>query len=132
MIFTAITIEKGRLMNFIPGEINIICTDIDASLYFYRDILGFDWHTDEDGFYHFDVSGFQFLLLPIAKKQIEPSPYGDVPQMSMDVYVDDLAAAYKYFKQNKVEFAQEWEEGSPMFVIRDPDGLPWEVVEANI
>ena len=39
-------------MEFRAGEINIICTDVEKSLKFYRDVLGFTPEQDEEGFYH--------------------------------------------------------------------------------
>jgi catechol 2,3-dioxygenase-like lactoylglutathione lyase family enzyme len=116
-------------MQFKPGEINIICTDVEASLRFYRDVLGFAPTTDEDGFYHLKFGGRQYLLLPTAKPGHPVAAYATVPQFSMDLVVDDLKAAYDYLKQQGVTFAQEWQANEPMFVIRDPDGLPWEVLE---
>jgi len=32
----------------------------------------------------------------------------------------------------EVDFAQEWQEGKVMFVIRDPDGLPWEFIQSSL
>jgi catechol 2,3-dioxygenase-like lactoylglutathione lyase family enzyme len=118
-------------MKFQPGEINIICTDVQASLHFYRDVLGFIPTTDEEGFYHLLFGGNQYLLLPIAQPAASIDPYGAVPQFSMDLMVDDLRAAYAYFTQHGVAFAKEWKEGARMFVIRDPDGLHWEVIQRS-
>ena len=39
-------------MQFKPGEINIICSDLQQSLHFYRDLLGFSVEIDDQGFYH--------------------------------------------------------------------------------
>ncbi len=115
-------------MKFAPGEINIICTDLEASLKFYRDVLGFTPTQDDEGFYHMQFAGRQYLLLPTAKKLLPAGEYETVAQFSMDLNVDDLEAAYKYFQGHNVEFAMEWKTGSSMFVIRDPDGLHWEIV----
>lgn len=43
----------------------------------------------------------------------------------------DIGAAFAYVKAHGVTFAREWTEGARMFVIRDPDGLPWEVIAAG-
>lgn len=115
-------------MQFTPGEINIICTDLEASLVFYRDVLGFIPTQDEDGFYHMQFAGRQYLLLPTAKKSFPVDEYETVSQFSMDLNVEDIASAYKYFQEHEVEFATKWSEGLRMFVIRDPDGLHWEIV----
>lgn len=115
-------------MKFSAGEINIICTDVEQSLKFYRDILGFTPTQDNEGFYHLNFDGRQYLLLPTAKQSLPAEQYTKVAQFSMDLNVDDLETAYKYFQEHDVQFAIEWQEGASMFVIRDPDGLHWEVV----
>jgi catechol 2,3-dioxygenase-like lactoylglutathione lyase family enzyme len=114
-------------MQFTPGEVNIVCSDLEASLHFYRDILGFEAAVDEYGFYHLTCSDQKFLLLPNATPIAEQPDYESVPQLSMDLYVDNLKAAYDYLKEHQVAFAIEYDEERPMFVIRDPDGIPWEV-----
>ncbi len=82
----------------------------------------------EDGFYHLLCNGRQYLLLPIAKEAFPKANYGSIAQISMDLYVDNLEQAYHYFQEHEVEFARDWQDGANMFVVRDPDGLHWEVV----
>ncbi|MCA9888922.1 MAG: VOC family protein [Anaerolineae bacterium] len=117
-------------MNFSFGEINIICTNLDRTLHFYRDVLGFTPTTDEEGFYHMKFGGNQFLLLPIASQPLPESPYGSMAGCSLDLQVGDLKAAYDYFVEQGVTIDTPWQPGKSMFVIRDPDGLPWEIVGA--
>ena len=116
-------------MKFLAGEINIICTNVDNSLRFYRDVLGFTPTQDEDGFYHMQFDGRQYLLLPIAKVKFVESDYASIAQVSMDLNVDDIETAYQYFLSHDVEFAIKWGSGRSMFVICDPDGLHWEIVQ---
>jgi catechol 2,3-dioxygenase-like lactoylglutathione lyase family enzyme len=118
-------------MHFQPGEINIICSDVQKSLHFYRDILGLTAETDAEGFYHLRSGGFQYLLLPIAGRSAPDEPYGAGAQISLDFSVDDLHAAYLYFQQHQVTIAQAWHEGAVMFVVRDPDGLHLEILQAT-
>ena len=55
-IHIILVIRRGR-MRFRMGETNIICTDLERSLHFYRDLLGFEalepegpaWHLECDG-----------------------------------------------------------------------------------
>ncbi len=119
-------------MQYEPGEINIICTDVQASLHFYCELLGFTSTTDEEGFYHLRCGGHQYLLLPIAQPIADLPVYGSVPQFSMDLLVADIQAAYKQLKHNGVTFAKNWQEGDIMFVARDPDGLPWEIIQKGL
>ena len=115
-------------MTFSAGEINIICTDVEKSLKFYRDVPGFIPGQDEDGFYHLKFDGRQYLLLPTAKQSLPAEKYETVARFSMDLNVNNLEAAYKYFQEYDVEFAMEWKVGASMFVIHDPDGLHREAV----
>lgn len=117
-------------MQFEPGEINIICTDLDASLTFYRDILGFISTTDDDGFYHLLCGDRQYLLLPIASAAMPFGEYTTSSQFSMDLVVADLKATYDYLKHHNVHIAMDYQEGKRNFVICDPDGLHWEIIEA--
>lgn len=115
-------------MQFNVGEINIICTNLEASLKFYCDVLGFTPTQDADGYYHLQFGGRQYLLLPIAQEKLRETSYGKQAQISMDLYVDDLEQAYQYFQTHDVTFAIEWRPHASMFVIADPDGLHWEIV----
>jgi catechol 2,3-dioxygenase-like lactoylglutathione lyase family enzyme len=119
-------------MKFEPGEINIICSDVGASLRFYQDILGFAPEKDEEGFYHLHFGKRVYLVLPFAQHPMQIADYGTVPQFSMDLIAADIKAAYEYFKEHGVAFAQKWQEGEVMFVVRDPDGLPWEIIQNGI
>jgi catechol 2,3-dioxygenase-like lactoylglutathione lyase family enzyme len=123
---------EGAHMKFEPGEINIICSDVQSSLQFYRDILEFTPERDEEGFYHLHFGKRQYLLLPFAQPSPQIAGDGTIPQFSMDLIVADIKAAYEYFKEHGVAFAQEWQEGEVMFVVRDPDGLPWEIIQSGI
>ncbi|NQU04702.1 MAG: VOC family protein [Calditrichaeota bacterium] len=115
-------------MQFKPGEINIICTDIERSLGFYRDLLGFETVSVEDGAWHLKCDGTPFLLLPFAKSIPDRKPYCEQPAVSFDLRVEDVKAAYDFFKENKVEFEKEPESEGAYFFIRDPDGLVIEIV----
>lgn len=119
-------------MQFTFGEINIICSDLEKSLHFYRDILGFTPTTDDEGFYHLQFGGNHYLLLPIAHPNEKTAPYGSIPQFSMDLMAENLEEAFTYFKENGVTFAKEWQAGAAMFVIRDPGGLPWEIIGSSV
>ena len=118
-------------MQFKPGEINIICSDLQQSLHFYRDLLGFSVEVDDQGFYHLRCEQHQYLLLPVAQPVAAIPPYGSAPQFSLDLLVDNLEVTYRLCQQNDISFAKEWTQGAVMFIIRDPDGLPWEIIQAG-
>ncbi len=115
-------------MNFSPGEINIICTDIQRSLHFYVNVLHFEVVAVEDDCYHLRCGSYVFLLLPVARQPLEVSPYCSVPTFSADLLTPDLEAAYHYFLTHKIAFERPWKPGARSFIIRDPDGLVWEII----
>jgi len=115
-------------MKFTPGEINIVCTDVEVTRQFYVDILGFSEIQDNEGYYHLICGDRQYLLLPDAKAKGASTFYGDHAVISMDLNVDDLEEAYNYLKLKGVVFESHYTPDKEYFVIRDPDGLFWEIV----
>ena len=116
---------------FSIGEINVICSDIGQSLHFYRDILGFSVVEREGDAWHLASGARSVLLLPVAAQRRKPSPYCSVPTVSVDLMVDDLAAAHRHFKAHDVTFESAWVPDSRSFYIHDPDGLVWEVIAST-
>lgn len=116
-------------MKFKTGEINIICFDLERSLAFYRDILGFGLVEREGIACRIRCDNTYFLLLPVAKAQNTHDSYCSKPTISFDLTVDDIEEAYKYLQEKDVEFEAEWEPGSLRFFIRDPDGLVIEIID---
>lgn len=110
----------------------MICTDVDRSLRFYRDILGFEPVEEEGPARRLKCGSTCILLLPVAGAAGPPEPYCSVPTFSFDLLVNDIEAAYNYCKERGVEFESEREEGSGRFFIRDPDGLVLEVIEESL
>jgi catechol 2,3-dioxygenase-like lactoylglutathione lyase family enzyme len=115
---------------FSIGEINVICTSVEDSLKFYRDLLGFSVIGQEQDCYHLESNGRKLLLLPVAAQPTLPAPYCSVPVISVDLMVPDIEAAFRHLKDNGADFEREWAPGDRSFHIRDPDGLVWEVIAA--
>lgn len=111
------------------GEINIICTDLERSLAFYRDVLGFEVLAREPRACHLRCGHVDFLLLALAQSRPPNQPYGQTPEFSVDLLVDDLAAVVAEFNARGVEFVGEWAVNATRAFIRDPDGLVWEVIQ---
>ena len=111
------------------GEINIICTDLDRSLPFYRDVLGFEAIEQEGIAYHLRCGQTRFLLLPVASSKLSRPPYGQTPEFSIDLLVDDLTETVRHFQAHQVEFVSEWQANDKRVYIRDPDGLVFEVIQ---
>ena len=111
------------------GEINIICTDLDRSITFYRDVLGFELLKREKLACHLRCGHINFLLLAIAQSRPPNLPYGRTPTFSIDLLVDDLTNVVAHFKAEQVEFVSEWAPNEKRVFIRDPDGLVFEVIQ---
>lgn len=129
--------ESGKdpaAARFRLGEINIICTDFERSLKFYRDILGFEMLAEDQqlGTYvHLRCGRYQFLLFACAKATAPRAAYATQSSFSVDLVTGDLKAEAARLKEAGVEMAQEWKPGAGMFVIRDPDGLAWEIIQGG-
>ncbi len=116
---------------FSLGEINIICTDIQRSLHFYVDILRFEILEQEEDCYHLRCDNHLFLLLPVAHSPLEMTPYCSVPTFSADLLTPDLESAYHYFLSHNITFERLWQPQARSFIIRDPDGLVWEIIASQ-
>ncbi len=112
------------------GETNIICTDADRSLRFYKDLLGFEYVEQDHGAHRLRSGSAFLLLLPIAAESRKKTAYGAEAAVSFDLAVEDLAETYQYLQDNGVDMDDiRTDEG--YFIIRDPDGLALEIVEKD-
>ncbi|MCB0728850.1 MAG: VOC family protein [Ignavibacteriae bacterium] len=116
-------------MKFYAGETNIICSNLENSLKFYKDIIGFEEVEHDDGAIRMKFSGQYYLLLPVAKPVSERSEYCSVPEISLDILVDDMKEDIAHFELHKVKFIRPYKEGETWVIICDPDGLVIEVME---
>ena len=116
---------------FTIGEINVICSDLERSLMFYRDVLGFRFVEREGEACRLACGERPVLLLPVAEAARETPAYCSEPAISLDLYVASIEAAHEHLSANKVTFAGDWRPPAKSFHIRDPDGLVWEVIEAG-
>jgi len=119
-------------MKFSPGEINIICTQLDKSLAFYRDVLGYHVVEKDNGAIRLALGAQFLLLLPIASSPAVHSPYGTSAEVSFDLLTTDLAAAVGYLESCNVKFEKPWQAEDPSVVILDPDGLRIEIVASEL
>jgi len=117
-------------MHFHVGEINIICTDVQRSLHFYHDVLGFAIVEEEGDAYHLRGVDASILLLPAASNAAPDGPYCSYATISLDLLVEDAQAAAAYLQEQGVLFERDWAPDRINFFIRDPDGLVLEVIEA--
>lgn len=115
-------------MKFSPGETNIICTQLDKSLEFYRDTLGYRVVEKEGGAIRLSLGGRFLLLLPVASSPAVESPYCEHAEITFDLCAADLEAAAQHFAACNVTLEKPWKPGADYIVIHDPDGLRIEVV----
>jgi catechol 2,3-dioxygenase len=113
------------------GEINVICTELDRSLRFYRDVLGFEVVEMEGAACHLACGAARLLLLPFAREPRTISAYCSSPEFSIDLMVEDVAVAHDHLRSQGVIFASDWQAGKESFFIRDPDGLVFEVIQSR-
>ncbi len=118
-------------MKAVFGEVNLFVTDLERSLAFYVDVLGFETLGEERGAVHLKGAGHRFLLLPFAKPNASPAGYGAFPQMSFDLEVADINGAFAHCKAAGVSFERELEPGGYAFFVKDPDGLVIEIISVR-
>ncbi len=123
--------EEASYMKFSVGEINVIVTDLERSLRFYRDVLGFEVLGKEGDGYHLLSADTQVLLLGVAKEEGGRPPYCVAPSISFDVVVENIAEAVRHLAGHDVDFESRWKPGDDSVFIRDPDGLVLEVIQAD-
>ena len=116
-------------MKFYAGETNIICSDLETSLRFYQNVLGFEEVEHDDGAIRMKFSGQYYLLLPVAKPSSKRNEYCTFPEDSLDILVDDMKEAVAHFQTHNVKFIRPYKEGEKWVIICDPDGLVMEVME---
>lgn len=117
------------MMQFLPGETNIICTNLQNSLHFYRDVLGFEVVGHRDKTYHLRCGNQSYVLMPVAQILPTLAPYCSIPTISFDLQVSDLRAACEYLKAHEVAFEKDFDPSRNSFFIRDPDGLVIEITK---
>lgn len=104
-------------------------TDAEESLWFYETVLGAEVVALEGIAYRLLLGDQTIVLLPIAEEPGPDGVYGACSEMVLTLVVDDIEAAHTYLVTHGVTVVTEWEPGERSFVIRDPDGVAFEVVE---
>ncbi len=133
IFFPEFPIEEGRIRLF---HVSYIVDDLEKSIEFYRDVLGFKHIRTQD-------MGFQriaFISTGDGEPQIElkevTAPFRGMPTEGFShvgIFVQDVDAIY----EKSIEYGAEWRmkptvlgPGAPYFgSMRDPDGYEIEVME---
>jgi len=133
IVYPEFPIEEGRTRLF---HVSYIVEDLEKSIAFYRDVLGFKHIRTQD-------MGFQrlgFISTGDGEPQIElkevSAPFRGMPTEGFShvgVFVHDVDAVY----EKSIEYGAEWRmkptvlgPGAPYFgSMRDPDGYEIEVMQ---
>jgi lactoylglutathione lyase len=120
--------------------IALFVTDVDRSVAFYRDVLGFDFpkppkHDGCEGRSgQLKIGLYHRSWLPqlLGKGALDPPEAGQAYPFLLSMTVPDLDAAYAKLLQCQVEIVQPpqvmpW--GQRLFFCKDPDGNLLELVE---
>ena len=66
--------QKSQM--FEPAEINVLCSDLEHSLGFYRETLGFTVLEEDQGAIRMRLGSMVLLLLPVAESAAPERAYG--------------------------------------------------------
>ena len=108
------------------GYVNLHVRDLERSLAFYRDTLGFALMYHEPKFHYaaFDVGGMRFAIAETDKDPFTDTPVGN-RMTGVGLVVEDLDEAYRELSAKGVRFPlepgrQPW--GGYMGIFSDPEG----------
>ena len=110
------------------GAINIICTELPRSLYFYRELLGLTLVEQQDWFAHLRCGDRDLTLLAVAKEPNERHRYCQRPGISFDLGVADLPGTLARLQGCGVVLTPGHEANAKRAFIEDPDGLVIELL----
>ena len=106
--------------------VNVGVRDLERSIAFYRDVLGFELIYSEPAFHYaaFEVGGLRFAIAASEIDAFTGRPPGD-RHTGVGLVVDDVDAAHKELVAKGVVFTmppskQPW--GGYMGIFSDPDG----------
>lgn len=108
------------------GYVNVGVRELERSIAFYRDVLGFKLISSEPGFHYaaFEVGGLRFAIAASEKDGFTGQPTGN-RHTGIGLVVEDVDAAHQELLAKGVEFTmppakQPW--GGYMGIFSDPDG----------
>lgn len=114
------------------GEINVVCRDLERSVRFYRDALGFAVEERGGAYARVRCGAQRFLLLATAQRDAPRAPFGEVTGVSVDLVVDSLTDTIERLRRHGVAFEKEPVPGGLSCWVRDPDGNVFEVVQRGL
>ena len=116
-------------MRFALGGVNVGCRDLERSLAFYRDILGFEPETIDRGYAELRAGRLRVHLFERAEPSKEDAGQDEAQAVSIDLMVDNIEEAYEHCESRGVAFKEKLTPAMDYFVVRDPDGLTIEIIE---
>ena len=126
-------------------DIAIVCSDFEASLRFYRDLLGLEIHKEVEisadiaGALGLAPRGFRQVRLKAGHALIKLMEIADPPEPVPDTFaagvrwitffVDDLPPIYADWKSKGVVFLSELPDEGTIICARDPNGVIVELIQ---
>lgn len=115
------------------GHAIVFVSDMDRSVKFYRDVLGFSLRFDSPEWTEFDTGGTTLSLHITEKPPAGETPHTSSPpgRCQIGLQVDDLDAFHDELSNQGVHCLREPTEefGVKLAKYADPDGLPFSVSE---
>nr|WP_275664516.1 MULTISPECIES: FosG/FosC2-related fosfomycin resistance glutathione transferase [Vibrio] len=109
------------------NHITIAVSDLESSLQFYRDILGFTAHAKWDNGAYLSVGELWFCL-----SLDEPCPKADYTHIAFDIASEEFEAFAKCVVSLGVEVWKENKSEGQSLYILDPDGHKLEVHSGSL
>ncbi|MFQ5733906.1 MAG: VOC family protein [Planctomycetaceae bacterium] len=116
------------------GHAIVFVSDMDRSVRFYRDVLGFSLRFDSPDWTEFDTGGTTLALHVAGHEPAGETPHASSPpgRCQIGMQVDDLDAFHEHLTQHGVPCLRPptvEEFGVKLANYADPDGLPFSVSE---
>lgn len=109
------------------GEINVMSTDLDSALRFYRDTLGLPELEREAGAVRLGLGPITLLVLPFAESASDADGYPGRATISFDVVVEDVDAMVDALEAVGGRRIDVIDDGAG-WAVADPDGNIIEVI----
>lgn len=124
-------------MEFQVSDICLLVPDVNQSVEFYRDKLGFSLKREDIGFAEFEVGGSTAFALweatdiqqHLGKDVVSKEGHWFMGAFEFQT-AEELEAAYQELKSKGVDFVKElhdWPWGARAAYFADPDGYLWEI-----
>ena len=121
-----------------PRESVVLATDYEATVAFYRDVLGFEVTNEFSGSYHYtnpkNAAGIQLGIAMASEMGVEPVDR-EKNTVLLQFEVEDVPGFLKHVEEHggSIQFGPSKSEGPGFWygAFRDPEGNPMWVVDGD-